>query len=79
MGELHFISPQEGVYAIDAKADVGGVFSDFPGREKRRRRLLGHQFVQGTSAAHKLYLRVGLGDITILKINTPPAPGPLTH
>jgi hypothetical protein len=71
--------PQEGQYGIDAKSDLGGVASDFPGHKKRRPWLLGHQFVQEMSAPHKLYLRVGFGDITILKILRPPTPGPLTH
>jgi hypothetical protein len=70
--------PQEGQYGIDAKSDVGGVNSDFPGRTKRRPWLLGHQFVQRTPAPHKLYLRVGFGDITILKIQKPSTPGPPT-
>jgi hypothetical protein len=63
--------PQEGQYGIDAKSDVGGVNSDFPGRTKRRPWLLGHKFVQGAPAAHKLYLRVGFGDIMILKPSRP--------
>jgi hypothetical protein len=71
--------PQEGQYSIDAKSDFGGVTSDFPGHNKRRRWLFGHQLVQEASAAHNLYLRVGFGDITILKIQKPPTPAPLTH
>ena len=71
--------PPEGRYGIDAKSDFGGVTSDFPGSEKRRPWLLGHQFIHRTSAAHQLYLRVGSGDITILKRHRPQAPAPLTH
>jgi hypothetical protein len=67
--------PQDGQYNIDARSDVGDVTSDFPGRKKRRPWLLGHQFVDGTSAPHKLYLRAGFGDITILKIRKPSTPG----
>jgi hypothetical protein len=71
--------PQEGKYGIDAKSDFGSVTSDFPGHEKRTRWLLGHEFVQGESATHNLFLRVGFGDITIMKIQAPPAlPTPLT-
>jgi hypothetical protein len=65
--------PPEGKYGIDAKSEFGSVTADFPGHEKRTRWLLGHQFVQGESAAHNLYLRVGFGDITIMKIPPPPA------
>jgi hypothetical protein len=69
--------PQEGKYGIDAKSDFGSVTAEFPGHERRTRWLLGHQFVQGASATHHLYLRVGFGDITIMKIPAPPAPVPL--
>jgi hypothetical protein len=71
--------PQQGVYSIDAKSDFGGVTCDFPGHERRRPWLFGHQIVQAAPAGHNLYLRVGFGDITILKIGVPPIPGPLTH
>jgi len=71
--------PWEGQYSIDAKSGLGGVTSDFSGHAKRRRWLLGHQFVQATPAAHSLYLRVGFGDITILKIQQLPKPGPPTQ
>jgi hypothetical protein len=70
--------PQEGQYDIDARSDLGDVTSDFPGRKKRRPWLLGYQFVQGTPAAHKLYLRAGYGDIMILRIQKPATPGPPT-
>jgi hypothetical protein len=69
---------QEGKYGIDAKSDFGSVTADFPGHEKRTRWLLGHQFLQGESATHNLYLRVGFGDITIMKIPQPPAATPQT-
>lgn len=78
-GALTLHLPQENAYSIDAKSDFGEVYSDFPGRKIRAHWLLGHQFVQPTAAAHKLHLRVGFGDITILKIAVPSTPGPLTH
>ena len=61
----------EGQYNIDARSDLGDVTSDFTGNKKRKPWLLGYQFIQPTAAAHKLYLRVGFGDITILKPWTP--------
>jgi hypothetical protein len=70
-GTITLNLPQEGVYDIDAKSEIGEVVSDFPGHGKRTRWLLGHQFVQGGSAAHKLYLRVGFGDIILYKIQKP--------
>jgi hypothetical protein len=79
-GQVTLRLPPEGRYAIDARNDFGSVDSDFPGKAHRRRWLVGHQFLQGASPdAHKLHLRVGFGDITILKIRTPVAPLPLTH
>jgi hypothetical protein len=74
---LHLLP--EGQYGIDAKSDFGDVVSGFPGHKKARPWLLGHQFVQDTSGAHNLYLRVGFGDITILKIQKPPTPSPLSQ
>jgi hypothetical protein len=63
--------PQNEQYAIDARAKVGEVTSDFPGTTKRKR-LFGNAFTEASPAAHKLYLRIGFGDIVILKIETPP-------
>jgi hypothetical protein len=59
--------PQAGLYDIDAKSKIGEVISEFPGHRERKR-LVGHQFFQGTPAPHKLYLRVGFGDIVIFKV-----------
>ena len=70
-GTITLNLPQEGVYDIDAKSEIGDVVSDFPGHGKRTRLLFGHQFVQGASAPHKLYLRVGFGDIILYKIQKP--------
>jgi hypothetical protein len=71
-GGITLLLPQEGAYNVDAKSDFGGVTSGFPGSEKRRPWLLGHQFVQRTAGAPTLYLRAGFGDITILKSQQPP-------
>ena len=71
-GALTLRLPEDNSYAIDAKADAGGIFSDFPGEMRRRLGLLGYRFTEKPSpGAHKLYLRVGFGDIAILKILTP--------
>jgi hypothetical protein len=60
-------------YAIDAKSDVGSIFSDFPGNQHSRRLHLGTQFTgQPSTAANKLYLRTGFGDIAITKIRKAP-------
>lgn len=65
--------PPGGSYDIDARSKLGDVISDLPGH-KERTRLLGHRFIQGKSAANKLYLRVGYGDIIIFEDSKPAAP-----
>lgn len=64
---------------MNAKSNVGNVYSDFPGREKRRFWLIGHRILNENSpATHTLNLRVGCGDIVILKTRVPKLPEPLT-
>jgi hypothetical protein len=58
--------PPDGSYDIDAKSKLGDVISDFAGH-KERTRLFGHRFIQGKPAPHKLYLRIGFGDIIIFE------------
>jgi hypothetical protein len=68
--------PENGQYSIDAKSDYGAVNSDFAGRQKRSPWVFGVRFVQETSgASQKLYLRIGYGDIVILKTQIPALPG----
>lgn len=68
--------PQDGKYAIDAKTDFGHVNCDYPGREKPRRWLTGHRWVSEPAGdgAHKLNLKVGYGDVVILKTQLPKQP-----
>jgi hypothetical protein len=74
-GEITLHLAENGQYAIDAKSDFGAVTSDFPGREKREPWLIGHQFTQtGADPAQKLFLRIGYGDIILLKMQMPAAP-----
>lgn len=77
-GEILLHLPEEERYAIQAKSSIGTVISDFPGQVKRRGWLIGHRDEQENSAAHKLDLKVGNGDIVILKTRVPKAPEPLT-
>jgi len=67
-GDVALVLP-DAKYAIDAKSMIGSVVSDFPGKE-RREHLFGHQLEEAGAPA-KLYLRVGFGDIIILKIRRP--------
>jgi hypothetical protein len=79
-GEIMLHLPEEGRYTINAKSDFGGVRSDFPGQERRRLWLLGHRVVnQDSRSEHTLNLRVGHGDIIILKTRVPKPPAPLTQ
>jgi hypothetical protein len=64
--------PQDNTYSIDAKADIGNIYSDFPGRWHRRIWPLGARYEQASAGSHKLHLRSGFGDIAILKIRRPP-------
>jgi hypothetical protein len=85
-GQITLLLPENAEYRIDARAKAGEVYSDFDGQEQRHH-LLGHSFVTDHSvatspsstggppaAAHRLYLRVGFGDIAIIKVHTQPAP-----
>jgi hypothetical protein len=71
---LHLL--QDETYSIHANSYFGNVNSDFSD-EKRRGWLLGHRSVDEKSGApHKLDLRVGFGNIVILKINAPKSSEP---
>jgi hypothetical protein len=63
--------PQASQYSIDAKSKMGEVISDFPGATKREH--FGHAFTQSAQVPHSLYMRIGFGDIIILKTKQPPA------
>jgi DUF4097 and DUF4098 domain-containing protein YvlB len=69
--------PEEEKYAIHAKSCIGTVNSDFPGVVKRRAWLLGHRLENENSGSHKLDLKVGDGDIVIVKTRIPKPPEPL--
>jgi len=64
---------------IDAKSYIGTVNSDFNGTEKWQRIHFGHTFTEGASSApQKLDLKIGYGDIVILKAHEPKEPPPAT-
>jgi hypothetical protein len=78
-GEILLHLPEEGKYSIHAQSTFGSVSSDFSELEKRTGWILGHRSVEDDSKApHKLNLKVGFGDIVILKIRTPKSPEPVT-
>jgi hypothetical protein len=58
--------------AIDAKSYLGTVNSDFAGKETRQTLHFGHTFIDDAkSAPQNLHLRIGYGDIVILKAHEP--------
>jgi hypothetical protein len=66
-GQIALSLPEAGEYSIDAKSRLGAVDFDFPGRERKKLKF-GHAFMsQSNQGAQHLYLRIGFGDITILK------------
>jgi hypothetical protein len=75
-GGLLLNLPEQETYSIHAQARIGSVHSDFAGMERGRPFPFGHRLA-ADAGAHKLNLKVGYGDILILKINTPKAPAPL--
>jgi hypothetical protein len=76
-GEVMLHLAEDGRYSINATSDFGNVNCDFPGEEKRRRWLTGHRWVSEEKAGtHKLNLKVGYGDVVILKIRVPKSPAP---
>lgn len=81
-GEILLHLPEEEKYAIDAKSACGSVNSDFSESDKRTGWFWGHrsELRNGAenSAAHKLNLKVGFGDIVILKTRVPKSPDPVT-
>lgn len=77
-GELMLHLAEDGKYSINAKTDFGNVNCDFQGMERRRKWLTGHQWIREEPAgAQKLNLKVGYGDVVILKTQIPKAPASL--
>ena len=76
-GEILLHLPEGGKYDIHAQSTFGSVNSDFSELEKRTGWILGHRSVADDSKApHKLNLKVGFGDIVILRIHTPTTSDP---
>jgi hypothetical protein len=70
-GQITLTLAPVGQYAIDARCTLGRVYSDFDGRDESRW-VLGEELdLQSKAPATKLYLRVRVGDIIILKQHGP--------
>jgi len=77
-GALLLHLPEDAKYAINAKVDAGTVNSDYTGEVRNRRWVVGHRLVHTDAPApHKLTLRVGWGDILLLKTTIPQEPPPM--
>ncbi len=75
-GDILLHLPQEALYDINATSTWGSVNSDYTGDEKRRWWLVGHRVENVRSpATHKLNLKIGYGDIMIMKRQVPKPPG----
>lgn len=59
-------------YAIDAKSRVGEVYSDYDGKYRTRLRMGDSFLASATAPAHKVFVRVRIGDIDIVKMGTNP-------
>ena len=77
-GEITLRLPPDARFTLDARSRAGDVISDYAGREIRRPWLVGHRFEpEDQAAGHKVYLRIGFGDILISKSQNAPLPGPI--
>ena len=66
-GQITLWEPENGKYSIDAKCKIGEVISDFAGSDHRTH-FFGDRFTEPAAGeTRKLDLRVGFGDILILK------------
>jgi hypothetical protein len=66
-GQITLRVPADATYAINAKSRIGTVYSDFEGATEKHTMLFGEAFTKPTGSAKKLDLKIGFGDILILK------------
>lgn len=67
VGDISLRLPAEARYAVDAKARIGDVCSEWGASE--REHVIGSRAAQPSDLpAYELYLRVGVGDITVCKL-----------
>ena len=69
IGEMTVELPEKERYDVDARAKIGDVESEFGGQYNRQK-LLGAKLTEEAkrSEPHKLYLRVGIGEVTVKKL-----------
>ncbi len=79
-GEITLQLPADTGFTLDARSRAGDVISDYAGHKIRRPWLLGHGFApEDQAAGHKVYLRIGFGDILISKSQKAPLPAPISQ
>jgi hypothetical protein len=59
-------------YAIDAHSGTGEVYSDYAGTDRTHLRLRDSFVASAPAPAHKVFLRVGIGPIDVVKMGTNP-------
>jgi hypothetical protein len=71
IGALEVEMPESVRFDLDARAKIGEVESDFGG-QYHRPKVLGAKMMDETkrSEPHKLYLRVGIGEVSVRKMGT---------
>jgi hypothetical protein len=71
IGEIRLELPEANQYAVDARAKIGDVSSEF-GPETSRRMASASLRRESAAAARRLFLRVGIGDIQVTKRKADP-------
>jgi hypothetical protein len=59
-------------YAIDARSKVGEVYSDYDGQHRTHLWVRESFLAPAAAPAHKIFLRVKIGDIDVVKMGTNP-------
>jgi hypothetical protein len=73
-GDMVVMLPSSGSFSIDAKSRLGSITSDFAGAGVKEF-VVGTRFIRaGEDPSHRVYLRIGRGNITIKQIPPPWSP-----
>jgi hypothetical protein len=78
-GQITLRLPDNAAYAIHAKSRTGTVYSDFAGGAEKFTALFGEGFTKPADSAKQLNLKIGFGDILILKTPYHPAESTQLH
>ncbi len=79
-GQITLRLPDNATYAINAKSRTGTIYSDFSGGAEKFTKVFGESFTKPDGTSKKLDLKIGFGDILILKTPyRPPAESTQLH